>query len=98
MDPLKELKDAIAHAQEVADREGYTECSDQHRQLVKYLTQLLKLQEDILNKSVEEIPSDEDDFMADDYAGGNIDDAWSGGEREGQVYYARHLRTVMEAV
>jgi len=33
--------------------------------------------------------SDEEDFVVDDYAGGNVDDAYSGGERDGEIQLAR---------
>ena len=33
--------------------------------------------------------SDDPDFMTDDYAGGNIDDAYAGGERAGEILMAR---------
>jgi hypothetical protein len=33
----------------------------------------------------------EDDFMADDYAGGNIDDAWYGGMKDGERSLAQEI-------
>lgn len=33
----------------------------------------------------------EDDFMADDYAGGNIDDAWEGGMEDGERSLAQDI-------
>lgn len=39
--------------------------------------------------------ADDPEFMADDYAGGNIDDAYAGGERAGEVQFAR---TVLDAL
>lgn len=38
-----------------------------------------------------EIGCDNDDFMVDDYAGGNIDDAYSLGIDHGEVLFAREL-------
>jgi hypothetical protein len=38
-----------------------------------------------------EIGCDSDDFMVDDYAGGNIDDAYSMGIDHGEVLFARQL-------
>lgn len=35
--------------------------------------------------------SDDEDFMPHDYAGGNIDDAYSGGTTDGEVIFARKL-------
>lgn len=35
--------------------------------------------------------TDGDDFMVDDYAGGNMDDAFAGGERAGEVHLARRI-------
>ncbi len=37
---VSDLADAIRHATEVADREGCTECGQQHRQLSYWLTEL----------------------------------------------------------
>ena len=34
---------------------------------------------------------DDEDFMVDDYAGGNIDDAYSGGIEDGEILLARKL-------
>lgn len=34
---------------------------------------------------------DDDEFMADDYAGGNIDDAYYGGSDDGEAILARRL-------
>ena len=41
----------------------------------------------------EETISDRDDFVADDYAGGNIDDAFQSGCREGEIFLAREVLT-----
>lgn len=35
--------------------------------------------------------ADEEDLIVDDYAGGNVDDAYSGGERDGQIQLARDI-------
>ena len=37
------------------------------------------------------IQSDNEDFDLNDYAGGNIDDAYEIGQNEGEVYFARQL-------
>ena len=37
---VSDLSEAIKHAAEVADREGCTECGQQHRQLAAWLTEL----------------------------------------------------------
>jgi hypothetical protein len=34
---------------------------------------------------------DDEEFMADDYAGGNIDDAYNGGSDDGEALLARSL-------
>ncbi len=34
---------------------------------------------------------DADDFMVDDYAGGNMDDAYAGGSSDGEIGLARYL-------
>lgn len=39
--------------------------------------------------------SDDPEFLVDDYAGGNEDDAYYGGERAGEVQFAR---TVLDAL
>ena len=39
--------------------------------------------------------SDDPDFLVDDYAGGNEDDAFYGGERAGEIQFAR---TVLDAI
>lgn len=35
--------------------------------------------------------SDNEDFAIDDYAGGNVDDAFYGGERSGEITLARDI-------
>lgn len=35
--------------------------------------------------------ADDPDFLVDDYAGGNEDDAYYGGERAGEIQFARTL-------
>ncbi len=44
-----------------------------------------------------EISADQDDFMVDDYAGGNIDDAYSVGLDHGEVYLSRELLKIIES-
>ena len=39
--------------------------------------------------------SDDPNFCVDDYAGGNEDDAFYGGQRDGQVQLSRLIREVM---
>lgn len=39
--------------------------------------------------------SDDPEFLVDDYAGGNEDDAYYGGERAGEVQFARTLLDVI---
>lgn len=38
---------------------------------------------------------DDEDFVVDDYAGGNMDDAFYGGHRAGQIDMARQVLTMM---
>ncbi len=37
----------------------------------------------------------EEDFMADDYAGGNIDDAWSSGMADGNCEIAHEILAIL---
>lgn len=39
--------------------------------------------------------SDDEEFMVDDYAGGNEDDAYYGGQRDGEIALARKILTSM---
>ncbi len=43
------------------------------------------------------IPADNADFMVDDYAGGNVDDAYEQGERAGGVLFARELMKIINS-
>lgn len=45
----------------------------------------------LVDLASQRIASDNDDFMVDDYAGGNIDDAFSLGCDCGEVQFARDL-------
>lgn len=38
---------------------------------------------------------DGEDFMVDDYAGGNVDDAYSGGVRDGKIGFAREIAKLL---
>lgn len=38
---------------------------------------------------------DDEEFMVDDYAGGNIDDAYQGGIKDGRVELARELLAIL---
>lgn len=40
--------------------------------------------------------NDSEDFNVDDYAGGNIDDAYCGGFRDGQINLARELLELLK--
>lgn len=53
---------------------------------------LLKLVSDLAKVK---IAVDNDDFMVDDYAGGNIDDAYALGERAGEVQLARDIKDML---
>ena len=39
--------------------------------------------------------TDDDEFMVDDYAGGNMDDAFEGGCRNGEVWLAREILSAL---
>ena len=43
--------------------------------------------------ALQEAWDDDPDFMVDDYAGGNEDDAFYGGQRSGEIILARQLLT-----
>jgi len=55
-----------------------------------------KLIDKIREIASSDICADEDDFMIDDYAGGNIDDAYNMGIDHGEVYFARRLLIIIE--
>ena len=40
---------------------------------------------------------DDPEFVVDDYAGGNIDDAFAGGERSGETNLAREILAELDA-
>lgn len=51
---------------------------------------------DMLKKLARETAwSDNEEFMVDDYAGGNEDDAYYGGQRDGEIALARKILTSM---
>lgn len=50
-----------------------------------------ELIEELKKLAGEEVWSDDPDFAIDDYAGGNIDDAFYGGERCGRTKLAREI-------
>ena len=52
------------------------------------LNELVEILKPIANK---EALADNDDFMVDDYAGGNIDDAYYHGVDDGEIYHARRM-------
>ena len=43
----------------------------------------------------EEVWDDNEDFIVDDYAGGNVDDAFYGGQRSGEASMARTVLTMI---
>lgn len=49
----------------------------------------------LLKEAQGEVWDDDPDFMTDDYAGGNIDDAFAGGERAGRAHMARDALDVL---
>lgn len=56
-----------------------------------------KLIDKIREIASSDISADEDDFMVDDWAGGNIDDAYNMGIDHGEVYFARRLLIIIES-
>lgn len=56
-----------------------------------------KIIDEIRKIAAQDISADEDDFMVDDYAGGNIDDAYRIGVDHGEVYFARQLLKLIES-
>ena len=50
-----------------------------------------KIIEKIRNKANQELVADADGFVVDDYAGGNVDDAYQMGVDHGEVYFALEL-------
>lgn len=56
-----------------------------------------KLIDKIREIASSDISADEDDFMVNDYAGGNIDDAYNIGVDHGEVYFARRLLIIIES-
>lgn len=50
-----------------------------------------RLIEKLKKLAAEECWSDNPDFVAEDYAGGNFDDAYTGGEHSGRVELAREI-------
>lgn len=49
------------------------------------------LHQELVKLAAKELPEDNKDFVVDDYAGGNIDDAYDMGSRAGEVRLAREL-------
>lgn len=47
------------------------------------------------NKYAGEVAMHQDDFFANDYAGGNIDDAWEGGFQDGTADAANDILSII---
>lgn len=58
--------------------------------------QVNKILDIVLNCEDEEIRCYEEDFVADDFAGGNIDDAWSGGFDDGYNALAHEIIAIIK--
>lgn len=43
-----------------------------------------------------EVSAHEDDFCADDFAGGNVDDAWYGGMEDGAANVCNNVLSIIE--
>jgi len=52
---------------------------------------LEKLKEELEKIYQEKCWSDDPEFMVCDYASGNVDDAYYGGVKDGEILFARHL-------
>lgn len=52
----------------------------------------------IKDTAAKEARSDNDDFMVDDYAGGNIDDAYQQGTEDGEIWFARELLDIVNKI
>lgn len=52
----EELAAAIQHAREIAEREGCTDCGNEHKQLVEWLCELVRLRDETTDYPSEEIP------------------------------------------
>lgn len=52
---------------------------------------LAALKEHLMDIAKKKAWSDDEEFMVDDYAGGNIDDAYYGGASDGEVLLARQI-------
>jgi hypothetical protein len=51
----------------------------------------------LINETADKVvPSDNEDFVAEDYAGGNIDDAFYCGQNDGETQFARTLQYILE--
>jgi len=58
---------------------------------------LFKMKDKLTKLAGRECWSDDENFMVDDYAGGNFDDAYSGGVEDGEASLARELLKEMVA-
>jgi len=56
---------------------------------------LEELKKKLQAKAGTKVASDNDDFNAYDYSGGNYDDAFDQGQRDGEVQYARELLALL---
>jgi hypothetical protein len=56
---------------------------------------LSKLKETLQKLAAKPAWFDDEEFMVDDYAGGNMDDAYQGGVRDGRVELARELLAIL---
>jgi len=52
---------------------------------------LEKMKAELLKTANEKAWNDDEHFMPDDYASGNIDDAFYGGQDAGEISMARHI-------
>ena len=58
---------------------------------------MFDLIEKLRKLAARKLPSEKEDFTVDDYAGGNVDDAFGMGVEDGEVRLAREVLTVLGA-
>lgn len=86
-----ESKDSTSNATAEEGEKEEKPINGQSEQLTKEKEMNEEVMKLIKEMAIKEIASDEEDFMVDDYAGGNIDDAYYLGFEDGQVSFARSI-------
>lgn len=86
-----ESKDSTSNATAEEGKKEEKPINGQSEQLTKEKEMNEEVMKLIKEMAIKEIASDEEDFMVNDYAGGNIDDAYYLGFEDGQVSFARSI-------